>query len=236
MHFYRFRFISVVVIVGCLAVATGWQTMIAPGIARAGAVEQQNLVDSARITLRGYMVDENMDMFREQVKTARAILIIPSMVKGGFIVGGSGGSGVMLVKDDRTGAWSHPGFYTLGAVSFGLQIGGEAAEVIMVIRTRKAVDRLYATNAKLGGDVSVAAGPVGQGAKANVLADVISYTRSKGVYLGASLEGSVVKIRDQWNADYYGQPVRPIDIFVRREVSNPGAVELVEAVAAATSR
>ena len=124
--------------------------------------------------------------------------------------------------------------YTIGSVTFGLQIGGEAAEVLMIARTQRALDSLYSSSFKLGGDTSVAAGPVGGGGKVTVLTDFVSFTRSKGAYAGISLEGAVVKVRNDWNAAYYGQEVTPVDIIVRRSVSNPGSAELRAALAKAT--
>jgi len=195
--------------------------------------EQQALVDKARLTFESYMRDENMSWLRENLDQAKGLLIAPSVLKGGFIVGGSGGRGVLLVKDAKTGQWTQPGFYTLGSVTFGLQIGGEAAEVIMMVRSQKGVDKLLTTSFKLGGDTSVAAGPVGLGAKTTVTADILSFARSKGAYAGANFEGAVISTRDEWNQAYYGKAVSPTDIFVKRAVSNPGSAELRAAVAKA---
>jgi len=87
------------------------------------------------------------------------------LLKAGFVIGGSGGSGVLVVKDDKTKQWGQPAFYTLGSGTFGLQIGTEAAEVIMIVRAQKAVDALFTSSFKLGGDISIAVGPVGAGDK-----------------------------------------------------------------------
>jgi lipid-binding SYLF domain-containing protein len=195
--------------------------------------EQQGLVDKARLTFQSFMSDKNMDWLHENLDQAKGLLIVPSVLKGGFIVGGSGGRGVLVLKDAKTGQWTQPGFYTLGSVTFGLQIGGEAAEVIMMVRSQKGIDKLLSTSFKLGGDTSVAAGPVGAGAKTSITADILSFARTKGAYAGASFEGAVIKTRDEWNRAYYGKPVRPIDIFVKRSVSNPGSAELRTAVAKA---
>ena len=198
------------------------------------AVKQQVLVDKAKATFQTFMADENMTWLHENLKEAKGLLIVPSMLKGAYIIGGTGGSGVLVVRNEKTGDWSQPAFYTMGSVTFGLQIGGEAAEVIMVARTQRALDSLYASSFKLGGDTSVAAGPVGVGAKSNVLADFVSFTRSKGAFAGVSLEGAVIKIRNEWNAAYYGKEVRPVDIVVKQSVSNPGSAELRAALAKAT--
>ncbi len=195
--------------------------------------EQQALVDKARLTFQNFLMDDSMSWVRDNLHKARGLLIVPSLLKAGFILGGSGGSGVLIVRNEETGGWSQPGFYTIGSVSFGLQIGGEAAEVIMVVRTTRAIEKLYASSFKLGGDASFAVGPVGAGAKANVMADIVSFARSKGAYVGLSLEGAVVETRDDWNGAYYGRPVRPTDIFVKHAVSNPGSNQLRKAVARA---
>jgi lipid-binding SYLF domain-containing protein len=215
----------IIAIAGVLCV--GW---LMPAIATDSA-EQQLLVDKARVTFRSVIQDDNFTWLRENLHQAKALLIVPSLLKGGFILGGSGGSGVLVARNEKTGAWSQPAFYTLGSVTFGLQIGGEAAEVIMVARTQRALDSLYSSSFKLGGDTSVAAGPVGAGAKSNVMTDFVSFTRSKGAYAGVSFEGAVLKTRDGWNEAYYGRAVRPVDIILKRVVSNPGSAELRKTIA-----
>jgi lipid-binding SYLF domain-containing protein len=204
----------------------------APAIAKDKDRDQvQGLVDKARITFNDFMHDSNYVWLHENIDHAKGILIFPQVIKGGFIWGGSGGTGVLMVRDERTGNWSEPAFYTIGSVTFGLQIGGEAAEVVMLAMTQKAVDSLLSSSVKLGGDASVALGPVGTGAKAgagipNVTADFVSFAKTKGLYAGLNLEGSVVGVRDSLNKAYYGRDVRPADIIVKHTVSNRGADEL----------
>ncbi len=202
----------------------------------ASAAEEQALVEKARITFESFMADPNMTWLKENLHTAKGLVIVPSLLKAGFVFGGSGGSGVMIVPDAKTGKWSEPAFYTIGSVSFGLQIGGEAAEVIMYVRTQKAVDRMLTSSAKLGGDTSVSVGPMGVGAKSNVVVDIFSFSRSKGAFAGLALDGSVVATRDEWNKNYYGKPVTPVDILVKHAVSNPGAAGLREAVTKAAKK
>jgi len=199
------------------------------------ANEQQGLVDKARVTFESFMADKNQSWLKENLNQAKGLMIIPSLLKAGFVVGGSGGSGLLIVKDDKTGQWSQPAFYTLGSGTFGLQIGAEAAEIIMMVRTQKAVDRLLTSSFKLGADTSIAVGPVGAGAKTNVVADILSFSRTKGAYAGVSLEGSVFNTKDKWNEAYYGKAVSPADIIVKRSVSNPGSKALRESVAKASA-
>jgi lipid-binding SYLF domain-containing protein len=198
-------------------------------------IEQQGLVDKARVTFESFIIDKNQAWLKENLKEAKGLIIIPSLLKAGFVIGGSGGSGVLIVKDDKTGEWSQPAFYTLGSGTFGLQIGAEAAEVIMMVRTQKAVDALFTSSFKLGGDTSIAVGPVGGGAKSDIVADILSFSRTKGAYAGVSLEGSVISTRDKWNAAYYGKAASPVDIIVKRSVSNPGSEALRTSVAKAAA-
>ena len=130
---------------------------------------------------------------------------------------------MLVLRDEKTCKWSEPAFYTLGSVTFGLQIGGEAAEVIMMVMSQKAVDSLLASSFKLGGDTSIALGPIGEGAKANITTDFISFAKAKGLYAGLNLEGSVVDVRDSLNGAYYGKDVRPTDIIVKNDVRNDGS-------------
>jgi len=193
----------------------------------ADADEAQGIVDKARVTFNNFMRDKNYTWLHENLKNAKGVLIFPQILKAGFIFGGSGGTGVLAVKDEKTGDWSQPAFYTIGSVSFGLQIGGEAAEVIMMAMSQKSIDSLFASSFKLGGDTSIAVGPVGAGAKGNITADFISFAKSKGLYAGLNLEGSIVDVRDSINKAYYGKDVRPVDIIVKKDVSNKGSAELL---------
>ncbi|MFO7685736.1 MAG: lipid-binding SYLF domain-containing protein [Desulfobacterales bacterium] len=194
---------------------------------------QQGLVDAARVTFNNFMRAESMSWVRDHLHEAKGLLIIPSMLRGGFFLGGAGGRGVLLLRDSSTGQWGQPAFYTIASVNFGLLIGGEAAEVLMVIRTQAAVDRLLASAFKFGGDLAITVGPIGGGAKSSVMADVYSFALSKGLYVGISMEGAFVKTRDDWNAAYYGRAVTPADILVLNAVSHPGAAELRETLARA---
>jgi len=197
----------------------------------ADRAEAQAIVDKSKGALTDLMGDENFSWLHGYLKKAKGVLIFPQVLKGGFILGGSGGTGVLMTRSSETGTWSDPAFYTLGSVTFGLQIGGEAAEVVMVAMTQKAIDSLLASTLKLGGDASVAIGPIGGGAKGSVsipevTADFVSFTKAKGLYAGLNLEGSVLEVRDSLNAAYYGKEAKPADILVKKSVSNSGANSL----------
>ncbi len=190
------------------------------------SIEAQGIVDKAKATFNDFVIDKNYSWLQENLKKAKGVLIYPQILKAGFFLGGSGGTGVLLVRDEKTGDWSQPAFYTLGSVTFGLQIGGEAAEVVMMVMSQKAIDSLFTTSVKLGGDTSAAAGPYGIGAKGDITADIISFAKSKGVYAGLNVEGSMLNVRDSLNKAYYGQAVSPVDIIVKKLVSQKGSEEL----------
>jgi lipid-binding SYLF domain-containing protein len=123
-----------------------------------------------------------------------------------------------------------PHSYTIGSISFGLQIGGDASEVVLLVMTERGVTALLSSSVKLGADVGVAVGPVGIGAAAstaNVSADIISFSRSKGFFGGISLDGAVVKTRGDYNKAFYGKEVTPADILISKTTKNPSAEGLL---------
>ena len=191
------------------------------------ATDAQAVVENADATLGNFIADPDMDWFRSHVKEAQGVFIVPSLLKAGFIFGGSGGTGVLLGRSEKDGTWSPPAFFTMGSASFGFAAGVENAEVVLMIMTPKGMDAMLSSSFKLGADTSVALGPVGAGAKAQT-ADVLAFSRAKGIYGGMSVEGSVIKTRDALNSGYYGKEVRTVDIVVQRSVGNPHAAGLIQ--------
>ena len=194
------------------------------GPLRAENREQKDLVDQSRMTLQNFLEDSNMSWFRDHIKDAKGIFIVPQLLKAAFFLGGEGGSGVFLTRDDKTGEWSQPAFYTMGAGSFGFQFGAQASEIVLLVMSQRGVESLLSNTFKLGGDVSVAVGPVGAGIEGssamNLSADMLSFAKAKGLFGGISLEGAVIAIRNEWNRQYYGKEARPTDILIKRSVTN----------------
>ena len=208
--------------------------------AQAGQAENaQQLVDRARLTLEAFVADEQMGPpLKALLQRGQAVLIYPQVLRGAFVVGVSGGSGTLLARDATKKAWAGPAFYTIGQASFGLQIGGDASEIVLVALTERGLTTLLTTSVTLGANASVAVGPVGAGAAAataNLSADLISYSRSRGIYAGVSLEGAVVATRGALNRAYFGKNVSPTDILVRRTVKNKNAAGLLDAVGKAAA-
>jgi lipid-binding SYLF domain-containing protein len=190
--------------------------------------DQQVLVDQATTTLSNFMRDPEMKWLQQNIGRAKAVLISPEIVKAGFIVGGSGGRGVLVAKNG--GKWVGPAFYTLATASVGFQAGIAASEMVTLVMTDKGMNSLMASSFKFGGDASVAAGPVGAGAKSDVTADLIAFSRSKGVYGGLNLDGTVVSSNSDWDKAYYGKAVLPPDILMKNAASNKGADKLLAEV------
>ena len=217
----------------CLLVV-GFLVILPAPLTGAVEAEEQALVDKALTTFNNFMANKDMGYLKEHLKNSRGLIIIPSLVKGGFIFGGSGGHGVLLARDEKTGEWSEPAFYTVGSVSFGLLAGLQDSEVVLLVRTLRGLESLYTSSFKLGADVSVATGPVGGGAAARgVTADMLSFAISKGAYAGLSLDGAVVGTRDKANHAYYGETVRPVEIIATHKVKNPHSAKIRDALAKA---
>lgn len=189
--------------------------------------DAKNIVNQAEATLKNFMNDPDMKWFGSHLQEAKGVYIVPKLTKGAFIFGVEGGNGVVLAREDKSGAWSEPVFYETSAASFGLQAGAQSSEAVVLIMTPKAVDSLMANKIKLGADGSVAIGPKGMGADTNLTADFVTFTRAKGLYAGVSFDGASIRSRDELNAAYYGQDVRPSDIIIAHKAKpNPNSKEL----------
>ncbi len=215
---------AVFVVLALTAITFGLTSVAAAADDRS---EAQMVVDRARTTLYDFMQDPNFTWFHENLPNAKGLLIFPRIVKAGFIVGGSGGTGVLVVKRGESCDWSDPAFYTIGSASLGLQAGGQSAESVIMVMTDRALDSLLRSSLKLGTDASIAAGPRGSSEITTIRSDLISFSRSKGLYAGIDLQGSVLHVRDGLNRAYYGRNVAPQDIVMNNVVRNRGADDLL---------
>jgi lipid-binding SYLF domain-containing protein len=198
--------------------------------------EQQKLVNAADATLQHFLSDPDMTWLQQNLHRAKAIMIAPEVAKAGFIFGGSGGRAVTVALEPK-GHWVGPAFYTMATASVGFQAGISVSEVITLVMSEKGLNSLLAPSVKLGGDASVAAGPIGAGAKADVVADFITFSRSKGIYGGLNLDGTVLAISNEWNDAYYSKTgILPPDILVRANAHNKGGAKLLADVARAAGK
>jgi len=193
------------------------------------ATKPEELVEKAALTVEKLMIDPEMPELRRFMERAEAVLIFPQLIKGGLIIGGEGGSGVLLVKG-TDGSWSSPAFYTLGAASFGLQIGGKMSEAVFTIMNEGAINALLDNQFKMGAEASVAVGPIGKGIEAstttNLSDDIYAFSKSVGLFGGGSLEGAGIFKRTNWNELYYAAGADPQKIVIDRVYFNPHADRL----------
>jgi SH3 domain-containing YSC84-like protein 1 len=192
--------------------------------------EPDALVESARTTLSNFIRDPSQTWIQQNLNRSRAVLIAPQIVRAGFVIGGSGGRGVLVARDGST--WSGPAFYNLATASVGFQAGVDVSEAIIVVMTEKGLNSLLSNSFKMGGDASIAAGPVGASAGSTVTADLITFTRAKGVYGGLNLDGTVVTPNVAWNDAFFGgNNLLPPDILIRKTVVSPKARPLLAEIA-----
>ncbi|HKE41722.1 MAG TPA: lipid-binding SYLF domain-containing protein [Casimicrobiaceae bacterium] len=217
-----------------LAMVTAIITIVVTPFAFAQS-DQQRLVDAADASLNNFVRDPEMGWFQQNVGRAKGLLIAPEVLKAGFIFGGSGGRAVLIARDPKSGQWVGPAFYALATASFGFQAGIAVSESITLVMTDKGMNSLLSPSFKIGGDASIAVGPVGAGAKSDIVADLIAFSRSKGVYGGLNLDGTLVNTSDDWNEAYYGTRVLSTDILIRMSVRAEGANKLIANIAKAAS-
>ncbi len=191
------------------------------------AGDEQALVDRSTLAVQEVLADGNDRLSAVTLlRRARGVVVCPRLFRAGFFVGGEGGSCV-LVGRDAAGSWSSPAFYGLGSGSFGLQAGIQDAQVMMLIMSERALTAVMDSQFKFGADAAITFATIGgsvQGATtANVGADIVAYARTRGLFAGITLDGSLLTARSEWNRGYYGRDVSPRQVVVNMEVHNPGA-------------
>ena len=156
------------------------------------------------------------------IEKAKAIIVFPTMLKGGFIFAARYGKGIATVRNRQTGKWGPPAFIKTIGGSWGFQIGGEAIDLVLLIMSERGLEGLLNSKFTLGADVSVAAGPVGRhaeaGADVTLKGEIYSYSRSKGIFAGVSVKGAVINEDTDANWGYYDRPLSPKDILIENRV------------------
>ncbi|SNS17762.1 Lipid-binding SYLF domain-containing protein [Humidesulfovibrio mexicanus] len=193
---------------------------------------EQGLVDKSAAVVRAMRSSPSFRPIEVYLKNARGVLILPSVIKAGFIYGGQGGNGVLLGRE-ADGSWSSPAFYTLGGGSIGLQIGVQEAAIVLVFMNDKAFKAAIDTGLTLGADATVAAGTeglTGEVASTHAFKDVYYFADVGGLFAGISLEGGVVHVREGLNTTYYGQSLSPRQIVLERRADVPAARLLKDAL------
>lgn len=180
-----------------------------------------------RIEAAGTVLDEiqgapDNRIPEEVLGSAECVAVVPSLIKGGFIFGARYGRGVATCRTEK--GWSAPAFFTIGGGSFGLQIGGQAVDLVMLIMNKNGMDHLLSSQFKLGADASAAAGPVGRHASADtdwkMRAEVLTYSRARGLFAGLELVGASIKQDKDSTRDFYGRMV-PFKTSLRGNIEAP---------------
>jgi lipid-binding SYLF domain-containing protein len=190
------------------------------------------IVDKARVVIEELRTAADSGAAYDLIRQSAGVAIIPDMFKGGFVVGGSYGKGVVVARKD--GKWSGPSFVYIGAGSVGLQIGVQLTDLILVVIGQNTMDSFLRSNFKLGADAAVAAGPVG--AQATAATDlflkggIYSYSRAKGLFAGVSLEGAGLGTEFDLNRAYYQTTSNPKDILYGQVETPESAKKLFEAL------
>jgi lipid-binding SYLF domain-containing protein len=197
----------------------------------AWASDEQEVVDDAATAVQRLSTSAGVAAnARDLLHRARGVMIIPTLVKGGFILGGQGGTGVLLSRDPKTGSWSYPAFYAMGAGSFGLQIGLEVSKIMLIIMNDKALNAVMKSEFKIGAEAGIAVVTLGGGAEASTTAaggaDIYALAESAGLFGGIAIQGGIIKPRVSQDHAYYGPNVTAQDIVLRRSAKNPAAEHL----------
>jgi len=190
-------------------------------IPAAFASDQSALVARATRVAEHMQSDPAFSQAADMLHRARAVFIVPSLVKGGFIFGAEGGNGVLLRRNGK--GWSSPAFYSMGSGSFGLQIGLEKAEIVMLIMSERALKGIQHDEFKIGAGGGITAVTLSSGAEGAISGrggDIVVWTSATGAYGGLTFNGSVIKPRHEWNADYYGHKASVSEILASG-VKNP---------------
>lgn len=197
-----------------------------PAVASANnAADAKAKVEAANAVMAEIMAAPDKGIPHDLLKSAKAIAIFPGVVKAGFVLGGKYGRGVLLRHVGNS--WSAPAFFSIGAGSIGWQIGASSTDLVLLIRSERGLESFMKNEFSLGADASVAAGPVGRDASAAtdvaLKAEILSYSRSRGLFAGLSLEGAKINILDDYAKAYYGKKVTPRQIMFENKVSKKRA-------------
>ena len=199
--------------------------MLVAAMAYAANKEQERLENCGTVMQEIMNLPDNIP--QEVMEKAECVIVFPSVLKAAFVVGGTYGRGAMVCRTGHEfrGPWGSPAMYALEGGSVGFQIGGEATDLVLLIMNQRGADSILRSKVKLGGDASIAAGPVGRDASATtdafMRAEVLSYSRSRGLFAGISLEGTTLRPDDDATADVYGQKLTAREIVLGGKISVP---------------
>lgn len=205
--------------------------LCAAGIQLSAQSDQADRIQESKVVLDEIMSAPDSAIPRSVLDRAEAIAVFPSTLKAGFLIGAQRGKGIISVRNRNAGEWSPPAFLTLTGGSIGAQIGGESVDIVLIVMNRRGLEHLLQNQFKIGGEASVSAGPVGRNAEAStdiqLRAEILSYSRSRGLFAGITLKGSAIRQDVDANRAFYGRAFRTRDIVLDQKAANPMAPEIV---------
>lgn len=193
------------------------------------AAEAPERLQAAADSLKEVMDTPDKSIPQDLLSRAQCIVIVPGLKKGAFIVGAKYGKGFVSCRRSGGVGWSAPGSIRVEGGSFGFQLGGAETDVFMLVMNAKGMDRLLSTKFTLGADASVAAGPVGRSTQAEtdaaLTAEILTWSRQRGLFAGISLSGATLREDSDWNRDLYGKKITNRDIIMKDTVKAPKEAE-----------
>lgn len=215
-------------LVGCLC-------LVFCGAVRVGlaADKEAERLDNSAEVINEIMGTPEKGIPHDLLNKSVCVGIIPSELKGAFMIGASFGRGVLVCRRGGDGPWGAPSLFTVGGANVGFQIGGQATDFVLLVMNGRGAEKLLQSKVKLGADASVAGGPVGRTAQGatdlQLRAEILTYSRSRGAFAGISLDGQIVKQDDDANEKLYGHRVAPNDILFKGTVAAPPAAHALDA-------
>lgn len=227
MHFPRR--IALAILAGLAFAGTAGRALAASTV----TPQTSDILAASRDAIVDLGSDKDFAGLRASLSEAKGVLVFPRVFAAGLVLGGAGGNGVLMVRNDRTGDWNGPVFYTLGGVSVGVEAGAFNGSLVLVVRSEKALDSLYKTSTRLGGNATVALGGKAATSARAASADFVVYSKIKGVFAGVAVDGVVLDVRESFNQAYYGKAMTPSEMVLAPAGATPSADGLRQALRAA---
>ena len=199
-------------------------------MAQAATFEERERAQKAAKAFQEIMSAPDQNIPQEILDRAKCVAVFPSVKKAGFVFGGQFGKGLISCQRDGGGSWGSPAFFAIGGGSFGLQIGGQAVDLVLVIMNKDGVEHLLKDKFEIGAGAAASAGPVGRNASAStdvlLKAQILSYSRSRGLFAGLELKGAVITSDNDANKDVYGDKLSSRDILLEGKARTPKGIQV----------
>ncbi len=217
-------------IVCLFVILLGTSLSAVTALAQVSTYEERERARKAATAFQEIMSAPDQSVPSEILARAKCVAVFPSVKKAGFVIGGQYGKGLISCRREDGGSWGAPAFFTIGGGSFGLQIGGQAVDLVLVIMNQGGVEGLLKDKFEIGAGAAASAGPVGRNASAStdvlLRAQILSYSRSRGLFAGLELKGAVIAPDQQANQDIYGKQVSTREVLLEGKARTPKGIQI----------